>query len=49
MFNDERKWSEFPPSVTDFKEFLKAHSDENLKTIERLQEENRQLRENRND
>lgn len=48
-FNDERKWSEFPPSVTDFKEFLKAHSDENLKTIERLQEENRQLRENRND
>jgi hypothetical protein len=48
-FNDERKWAKFPPSVTDFKEFLKAHSDENLKTIERLREENRQLRENRND
>jgi cell division septum initiation protein DivIVA len=48
-FNDERKWAKFPPSVTDFNEFLKAHSDENLKTIERLREENRQLRENRND
>ena len=44
-FNDERKWAKFPPSVTDFKEFLKADSEENLKTIERLWEENRQLRE----
>ena len=47
-FNDERKWAGFPPSVTDFKEFLKAHSDEDRKTIERLREENRQLRENKN-
>jgi hypothetical protein len=46
-FNDERKWAKFPPSVTDFKEFLNAHSEENLKTIERLREENRQLRENK--
>jgi hypothetical protein len=35
----------FPQSVKDFKEFLNAHSEEDLKTIERLQEENRQLRE----
>lgn len=35
----------FPQSVKDFKEFLKASSEEDLKTIERLQEENRQLRE----
>ena len=44
-FNDERKWPKFPPSVTDFDKFLKAHSEANLKSIERLQEENRQLRE----
>lgn len=35
----------FPQSVKDFKEFLKASSEEDRKTIERLQEENRQLRE----
>lgn len=35
----------FPQSVKDFKEFLNAHSEEDRKTIERLQEENRQLRE----
>lgn len=35
----------FSQSVKDFKEFLKASSEEDLKTIERLQEENRQLRE----
>jgi hypothetical protein len=40
----QRGWA-FPKSVTDFKEFLDAHSEENLKSIERLQEENRQLRE----
>jgi hypothetical protein len=45
--NDERKRAGFPPSVTDFKEFLKAHSEENRKSIERLWEENRQLRENK--
>ena len=43
--NDEGKWPGFPQSVKDFKEFLKAHSEEDLKTIERLREENRQLRE----
>jgi len=47
--NDERKRAGFPPSVTDFKEFLKAHSEENRKSIERLWEENRQLRENKNE
>ena len=47
-FNDEGKWAEFPKSVTDFKEFLNAHSEEDRKTIERLREENRQLRENKN-
>lgn len=35
----------FPQSVKDFKEFLNADSEEDRKTIERLQEENRQLRE----
>jgi hypothetical protein len=35
----------FPQSVKDFKEFLKATSEENLKSFERLWEENRQLRE----
>jgi hypothetical protein len=44
-FNDERKWAKFPPSVTDFDKFLKAHSEQDLKTIERLQEENMELRE----
>lgn len=44
-FNDERKWAKFPPSVTDFDKFLKAHSEQDLKTIERLREENRELRE----
>ena len=44
-FNDERKWAKFPPSVTDFDKFLKAHSEQDLKTIERLREENRKLRE----
>jgi len=39
----------FPQSVKDFKEFLKASSEEDLKTIERLREENRQLRENKNE
>jgi hypothetical protein len=39
----------FPQSVKEFKEFLKASSEEDLKTIERLWEENRQLRENKND
>ena len=48
-FNDERKWVGFPPSVTDFDKFLKASSEEDRKTIERLQEENRQLRENKNE
>jgi len=43
--NDERKWSEFPPSVKEFDEFLKAHSEQDFKTIERLREENRKLRE----
>ena len=38
----------FPQSVKDFKEFLKASSEEDRKTIERLREENRQLRENKN-
>lgn len=37
----------FPQSVKDFKEFLKAQSEQDLKTIERLREENRQLRENK--
>lgn len=37
----------FPQSVKDFKEFLKASSEEDLKTIERLREENRKLRENK--
>lgn len=40
----QRGWA-FPKSVTDFKKFLKASSEEDRKTIERLQEENRQLRE----
>jgi Mg2+ and Co2+ transporter CorA len=44
-FNDEKKWAKFPPSVTDFDKFLKAHSEQDLKTIERLQEENMELRE----
>ena len=44
-FNDERKWAKFPQSVTDFDKFLKARSEENNKSIERLWEENRQLRE----
>ena len=44
-FNDEKKWAKFPPSVTDFDKFLKAHSEQDLKTIERLREENRELRE----
>lgn len=35
----------FPQSVKDFKEFLNADSEEDRKTIERLREENRQLRE----
>jgi hypothetical protein len=43
-FTDERKWAKFPPSVTDFDKFLKAHSEQDLKTIERLREENRELR-----
>ena len=37
----------FPQSVKDFKEFLKATSEENLKSFERLWEENRKLREER--
>ena len=44
-FNDERKWSEFPPSVKEFDEFLKAQSQLNIETIDRLREENRKLRE----
>ena len=44
-FNDERKWSEFPPSVKEFDEFLKAQSQLNIEAIDRLREENRQLRE----
>ena len=44
-FKDHQRGWAFPKSVTDFKEFLNAHSEENLKSIERLQEENRQLRE----
>lgn len=48
-FNDERKWAKFPQSVTDFDKFLKARSEENNKSIERLWEENRQLRENKNE
>lgn len=48
-FNDERKWSEFPPSVKEFGEFLKAQSQLNIEAIDRLREENRKLRENRND
>ena len=43
--NDERKWSEFPPSVKEFDEFLKAQSQLNIETIDRLREENRKLRE----
>ena len=35
----------FPQSVKDFKEFLKASSEEDRKSIDRLREENRQLRE----
>ena len=37
--NDERKWSEFPPSVKKFDEFLKAQSQLNIETIDRLREE----------
>lgn len=44
-FNDERKWAKFPQSVIDFDKFLKASSEEDRKTIERLREENRELRE----
>ena len=44
-FKDHQRGWAFPKSVTDFKEFLNAHSEEDRKTIERLQEENRQLRE----
>ena len=44
-FNDERKWSKFPPSVKEFDEFLKAQSQLNIEAIDRLREENRKLRE----
>lgn len=37
--NDERKWSEFRPSVKEFDEFLKAQSQLNIETIDRLTKE----------
>jgi hypothetical protein len=43
-FKDKRKWSEFPPSVKEFDEFLKAQSQLNIETIDRLTKERDEAR-----
>ena len=43
-FKDERKWSELPPSVKEFDEFLKAQSQLNIETIDRLTKERDEAR-----
>jgi hypothetical protein len=43
-FNDERKWAKFPPSVTDFKEFLKGQDQLWLDRVDRLTRERDEAR-----
>lgn len=43
-FNDERKWPKFPPSVTDFKEFLKGQDQLWLDRVDRLTRERDEAR-----
>lgn len=43
-FNDERKWPKLPPSVTDFKEFLKGQDQLWLDRVDRLTRERDEAR-----